>query len=724
MNSHTDFHQVQFETFEILNPGSTRVDYCKTLDEKSALEKQTMVSNVSSLQPDILEQWETEKGNTHPHESITQLFESHGKSLDKFMEQGDITVDHKTNITILKTTLSQLKLYEQESLGKEEASASEDVRNYIVFEKLYSYRKSTSRNPDFFSGRCKEINALIKETKDVQNKYFTKINGLREEISVILNAVARYGNYKEKWLRMQCQSFASHHVFALYAAKVQMCLNELNVKNMLMKNESKQKRLMKQKEFVICECGESTTRSNLSKHPSFKIHQKLMAMKTSGAFKEQEPIVVLCEEIRIPVKVVEPEVAVLVVEEEQKVVIVEEIPKQSESIVLKFDFGFVPAYDDEKDPEEVPVNHTKTAIEADRESYEAFFTHPDNDPIVCMRMHYKKLLRVFDEMFKISPPQDDTPPSFEKQEDPEAKDDNDDDDNEDEDDDFCPFDWMFEILNLGGKSMVTEELMKKAYRRLAIKFHPDKNNGSLEAAEKFKKLNEAYHTLIPYYTKKFVEPEIEAESPQYEPTIFETDLENAIVETPDFEPQEQQPVTNNNDDDDDDDDPEIVIEVDEETQKEFDKLLKNISRKENKPPPRESEEIHRMKRLNIKYHHILTTDPFVLGCKTIINSLLMFQCSINEKSSLARRIDDMVDEKLFAMFKQIKMRYGCGLPNIDFLDAYEKHFQRILLHAQLYEVMDNGMTPNYEEPQTKLDYTFDNKLATTEYWALMNKLVK
>ena len=629
MNSHTEFHQVQFETFEILNPGSTRVDYCKTLDEKLALEKQTMEANASSLQSDILEQWETEKGNTHPHESITQLFESEGKAIDKFMQQRDMSVDHKTNINILKTTLSQLKLYEQESLGKEEASASEDVRNYIVFEKMYSYRKNTLRNPDFNSGRCKEINALIKETKDVQNKYFTKINGLREEISSILNAVARFGNYKEKWLRMQCQSFASHHVFALYAAKIQMCLNELNVKNMLMKNESKQKRLMKQKEFVICECGESTTRSNLSKHPSFKIHQKLMAMKTSEGFVEQEPIVVLCEEIRIPVKVMEPETEVLVVEE---------IPKPTEPIVLKFDFGFVPAYDDETDPEEYyckakraaevtpVVNYTKTAIEADREAYETFFTDPDNDPVVCMRMHYKKLLRVFDEM---------------------------------------------------------NELFS------------DRRKEDLE--------HQAVLTL-----KELIE-----NSPPVEE-------QNTIVPTPSFET--QQPVTNDNDDDDDDDDDEMNPEVDEETQQDFDELQKDIEQIERKKPPPVQKRVASMRELTTKYHHILSDDEYVIRSTNVITSLLNFKGSINERSSLAHKIDDLVEDKLFKMFKEIKERYSCGLPSIDFLDAYGKHYQGILLHPRMYEIMDNGMTPKYEPPQTKLisDYKFDN--VGTEYWALLQSV--
>lgn len=39
------------------------------------------------------------------------------------------------------------------------------------------------------------------------------------------------------------------------------------------------------------------------------------------------------------------------------------------------------------------------------------------------------------------------------------------------------------------------ETIKKAFRRLAIKHHPDKNQGNKESEEQFKKINEAYETL-------------------------------------------------------------------------------------------------------------------------------------------------------------------------------------------------------------------------------------
>src|SRR3954447_18808107 len=48
---------------------------------------------------------------------------------------------------------------------------------------------------------------------------------------------------------------------------------------------------------------------------------------------------------------------------------------------------------------------------------------------------------------------------------------------------------------LGVPASATAEEIKKQYRKLAKKFHPDANQGDPKAAERFKEISEAYNVL-------------------------------------------------------------------------------------------------------------------------------------------------------------------------------------------------------------------------------------
>jgi len=48
----------------------------------------------------------------------------------------------------------------------------------------------------------------------------------------------------------------------------------------------------------------------------------------------------------------------------------------------------------------------------------------------------------------------------------------------------------------------SEDAIKKSYRKLAVKYHPDKNPGNKQAEEKFKEISEAYYVLSDAKRKK------------------------------------------------------------------------------------------------------------------------------------------------------------------------------------------------------------------------------
>ena len=49
--------------------------------------------------------------------------------------------------------------------------------------------------------------------------------------------------------------------------------------------------------------------------------------------------------------------------------------------------------------------------------------------------------------------------------------------------------------SLGVSKTATEAEIKKAYKKKAMQYNPDKNAGDKSAEKKFKEINEAYQTL-------------------------------------------------------------------------------------------------------------------------------------------------------------------------------------------------------------------------------------
>ena len=59
----------------------------------------------------------------------------------------------------------------------------------------------------------------------------------------------------------------------------------------------------------------------------------------------------------------------------------------------------------------------------------------------------------------------------------------------------CAFETLEIDLSVINYNDITPDFLKKQYRRLALKNHPDKNGNTIESTEKFKQINEAFNYL-------------------------------------------------------------------------------------------------------------------------------------------------------------------------------------------------------------------------------------
>jgi len=83
-----------------------------------------------------------------------------------------------------------------------------------------------------------------------------------------------------------------------------------------------------------------------------------------------------------------------------------------------------------------------------------------------------------------------------------------------------------EILEIDIHKSVSKEYLKKQYRKLALKYHPDKNGNTPESNERFRKINEAYN-----YLKNIYVEDVDVEEPNNPQSSLYTDILKAFIKT-------------------------------------------------------------------------------------------------------------------------------------------------------------------------------------------------
>lgn len=84
----------------------------------------------------------------------------------------------------------------------------------------------------------------------------------------------------------------------------------------------------------------------------------------------------------------------------------------------------------------------------------------------------------------------------------------------------------YETLGLSNDAKESE--IKKAYRKLAMKHHPDRNQGDKTAEEKFKKINEAYITLSDFIKKRDYDQQYIRKTSSFDEFSQESDINDFV----------------------------------------------------------------------------------------------------------------------------------------------------------------------------------------------------
>jgi curved DNA-binding protein CbpA len=84
-------------------------------------------------------------------------------------------------------------------------------------------------------------------------------------------------------------------------------------------------------------------------------------------------------------------------------------------------------------------------------------------------------------------------------------------------------------IDINNKS-VSKEYIKKQYRKLALKYHPDKNGNTEESNERFKKINEAYNYLSNLYTDIDIDSNTEGIDVESNSSLY-TDILKGFIRT-------------------------------------------------------------------------------------------------------------------------------------------------------------------------------------------------